>query len=266
MIFKYLKEKWISYRYRFVPWIILNLKDRKVRKVDKGQNDKLILDDHVLKFFTDFFIQLNYTTESYTNTDFKHVNKKNLDIMKNHLGFITERRPSLLPLGGLGVFVTQGHVKPGTIVSMYPGTIYQQYEPVLLQSFANPFIFRCIDGILIDGNDKNLSKAIFRSCCQRDRLGPYLTSDMSWLTPFPVNPLAVGQYVNNQSSVHSANVAYQEFDVPLDFPFHLRKFIPNIFYSSSEDEHKHTRVVVLVSLRHITEGEELFSSYFTVVH
>ena len=32
---------------------------------------------------------------------------------------------------------------------------------------------------------------------------------------------------------YPANVAYQEFDVPLDFPFHLRKFIPNNFYSSS---------------------------------
>ena len=40
----------------------------------------------------------------------------------------------------------------------------------------------------------------FSSCCQRDRLGPYFTSDMSWLTPFPVNPLAIGQYVNNQST------------------------------------------------------------------
>ena len=32
---------------------------------------------------------------------------------------------------------------------------------------------------------------------------------------------------------YPANVAYQEFDVPSDFPFHLRKFIPNNFYSSS---------------------------------
>ena len=30
----------------------------------------------------------------------------------------------------------------------------------------------------------------------------------------------------------SANVVYQELDIPLDFPFHLRKFIPNTFYNA----------------------------------
>ena len=43
-----------------------------------------------------------------------------------------------------------------------PGTIYWPYEPILFQSIGNPFIFRCIDGILIDGNDKGLSKIIYR--------------------------------------------------------------------------------------------------------
>lgn len=34
-----------------------------------------------------------------------------------------------------------------------------------------------------------------------------------------------------------ANVAYQEFSVPMDFPFHLRQFLPNVFYfpHSAED-------------------------------
>lgn len=33
-----------------------------------------------------------------------------------------------------------------------------------------------------------------------------------------------------------ANVAYQEFDVPLNFNFHLREFLPNNFYSTSAGE------------------------------
>ena len=44
-----------------------------------------------------------------------------------------------------------------------------------------------------------LSSFSYRSCSQRDRIGPYESCDSTWLTPFPVNPLAVGQYVNNQS-------------------------------------------------------------------
>lgn len=48
------------------------------------------------------------------------------------------------------------------IVSISTGTIYQADEPILFQSIRNPFVFRCIDGILIDGNDKGLSKLVFQ--------------------------------------------------------------------------------------------------------
>lgn len=46
--------------------------------------------------------------------------------------------------------------------SVSAGTIYQADEPILFQSIRNPFVFRCIDGVLIDGNDKGLSKLVFR--------------------------------------------------------------------------------------------------------
>ena len=100
----------------------------------------------------------------------------------------------------------------------------------------------------------------------RDQVGLCRVGDTSWLTPRPVNPLNVGQYVNNENSAHSANVAYKEVDIPGNFPLHLRKFLGNInFESSAIDGEKCLRVVVLLALRDIKEGEELFSSYFTVV-
>ncbi|XP_064617125.1 SET domain-containing protein 9-like [Liolophura sinensis] len=134
--------------------------------------------------------------------------------MFTHLGYAVQRCTSQLATGGTGVAVCRGTVPPGAIVSMYPGTIYLPYEPIFFASLANPFIFRCLDGTLIDGNDKHLSWIIYRSCCQRDRIGLYPLGDLSWLTKFPVNPLAVGQYVNNQSTRFAANVAYQEFGHP----------------------------------------------------
>ncbi|XP_048786451.1 SET domain-containing protein 9 isoform X2 [Lagopus muta] len=82
------------------------------------------------------------------------------------------------------------------------GTVYRKHEPIFFQSLGNPFIFRCIDGILIDGNDKGLSRSVYRSCSWRDQLGPFQMSDVSWLTAAPQNPLAVGQYVNNCSYGH----------------------------------------------------------------
>lgn len=46
-----------------------------------------------------------------------------------------------------------------------------------------------------------------------------------------------GKNVNCFVTELPANVAYQEFSVPMDFPFHLRQFLPNVFYSphSAED-------------------------------
>ncbi|XP_066844779.1 SET domain-containing protein 9 isoform X3 [Anser cygnoides] len=144
------------------------------------------------------------------------------------------------------------------------GTVYRKHEPIFFQSLGNPFIFRCIDGVLIDGNDKGLSKAVYRSCSRRDQLGPFQMSDVSWLTAAPQNPLAVGQYVNNCSYEKAANVCYQEFDVPRCFPVELKQYLPNIVYS--HDIQSPLRCVVLVTLRDIKQGEELFSNYYTVIN
>ncbi|XP_060085657.1 SET domain-containing protein 9-like isoform X2 [Ylistrum balloti] len=254
----------------------------RMRSVAPNENDQILPDVEVEKFLVNFFENIENERSSSVKTSelwkshqltkeeqYIH-HKNNLRVMENCVGFVIERKPSIIPGGGTGVLVTKGQVPEGTVVSMYPGTLYRAGEPILLQSLANPFIFRCIDRVLIDGNDKNISKYIYKSCGQRDRHGPYLTCDLTWVTQNPVNPLAVGQYVNNQSKQFPANVAYQEFDIPMEFPFHLRKYIPNINYTSSIQDslghHRLTRVVVLVSLRKIEQGEELFSSYFTVVH
>ena len=118
----------------------------------------------------------------------------------------------------------------------------------------------------MDGSHSWLSRAIFRSCVGRDQVGLCRVGDTSWLSPRPVNPLNVGQFVNNENTTNTANVAYQEVDIPSEFPLLLRKFFGNIhFESSALDGEKDLRVVVLLALRDIQEGEELFSSYFTVI-
>ena len=81
----------------------------------------------------------------------------------------------------------------------FEGTIYQVTEPLLLPSIANSFIFRCIDGLHVDGKDRGLSKSVYKSCVYRDAYGFYPAADLSWLTLNPCNPLSIGQYVNNQS-------------------------------------------------------------------
>lgn len=267
-----------------MPWIVLNLSknEKTLRQVAERSKDKLVPDEEVserlLKLF-EVLLRSHWARHGELQAAQTHFLSRRVTSEKKHdggnsvcednamlqtLGFCIDRKPSTLPFAGTGVFVTKGFVPKGATVAMYPGTVYQAYEPILLQSIRNPFVFRCIDGVLVDGNDKGISKMVYRSCSGRDRIGPFMMSDTSWLTDNPKNPLAVGQYVNNCSNEWPANVCYQEYDVPEEFPIELRQFLPNVNYS--QDIHRPLRCVVLVSLRNITAGEELFSNYYTIVH
>ena len=109
----------------------------------------------------------------------------------------------------------------------------------------------------------------FRSNAKRDQIGPYVLCDTTWLGDVPENPLAVGQYVNNSPKTVTANVAYQEVDVPFkSIAPKLWKNLPNVWYGSGNiaRENSFLRTVALVSVKEINEGEEVFSSYFTVIH
>lgn len=45
---------------------------------------------------------------------------------------------------------------------LFIGVVYQPWEPVFLVSLANPFLFRCADGVHIDGKDTGLSKMMYK--------------------------------------------------------------------------------------------------------
>ena len=111
--------------------------------------------------------------------------------------------------------------------------------------------------------------SLSRSNAGRDQIGPYHLCDSTWLGDDLQNPLAVGQYVNNRPKKVQANVAYQEVDVPFrSIAPKLWKHFPNVWYSSGNiaSEDSFLRIVALVSVREINKWEEVFSSYFTVIH
>ncbi|XP_068952575.1 SET domain-containing protein 9 isoform X3 [Petaurus breviceps papuanus] len=295
-LLRVLRQRWHRYKYRFVPWIALNLSQnrRTLRYVPEDSKDKIIPDEDVLGallkvfqalFISDFnrqtdilallpgaikskyqdllVIHQQRTEQPRSNTQQQKIYKPG-EVLFNTLGFSISQETSSLISAGKGVFVTKGFVPKGAVVSMYPGTVYQKHEPIFFQSIGNQFIFRCLDGMLIDGNDKGISKVVYRSCSGRDRLGPFKMSDPTWLTSEVQNPLAVGQYVNNCSNDKEANVCYQEFDVPELFPLEFKQYLPNIMYS--RDAQSPLRCVVLVALRDIQQGEELFSNYYTIIN
>ena len=64
-------------------------------------------------------------------------------------------------------------------------------------------------------------------------------------------------------------MAYQEVDIPLQSVApKLWKYHPNVWYSSGNIacENSFLRIIALVSVCKICEGDEVLSSYFTVVN
>ena len=87
--------------------------------------------------------------------------------------------------------MSAGQVTAGSLVSLYPGTVYQPQDPVLLQSVANQFILRCYDGVLLDGKSRGMSRLIYNSCVGRDQVRA---------TDHPLTDCAADR--NDQSSGH----------------------------------------------------------------
>ena len=80
----------------------------------------------------------------------------------------------------------------------------------------------------------------------------------------------MGQIVNNGTDSHRPNVTYHELDVPdTDVWAVLRCHLPNIPYEQATRVEglargRAVRIVPLVATRDIEQGEELFSSYFSI--
>jgi len=263
-----LSSKWSSYRHRFLPWMLLNLKQKSPRTVS-SENDKIVPDQHILDQLVGFFTLLGI--ESSMKISAVDRLRQPLEVMENYFGFAIERKTSTIRDGGVGVYVTKGKVKQGSLVALYPGTIYRLMEPLLLPSIGNCYIFQCIDGIRIDGKNRGISGSIFKSCARRDVCWPHLPADLSWLSHDLQNPLNVGQFVNNQTSDYPCNVSYQECNLPLDsIPIELQRYLPNVYYSglnfNNSDQSRVLRIVALIAIKDVEVDSELFSTYYTVVH
>ncbi|KAJ8664162.1 hypothetical protein O0I10_000441 [Lichtheimia ornata] len=184
------------------------------------------------------------------------------ETLEKKLGFSVHTRASTIAGAGQGVFL-RGQCDAGQVVCLYPGTVYQPFEPLLFVSIANSYILKCFDGIFVDGKKTGLSGSVYRSLYHKENWpGAIQTSDATWMEDNELNnPLAIGQIVNNGSKHHLPNVQYHEVDLPPSFPIELRQYIPNIYWSGHDPLTQNTRVVALVSTRKIKDNDELFSTY-----
>ncbi|KAF9586496.1 hypothetical protein BGW38_003621 [Lunasporangiospora selenospora] len=117
----------------------------------------------------------------------QHVCALRRSVFLNHYGFYLDIGPSQIPDAGLGVYLRGGRVPAaGTVVALYPGTLYRPGEAIFFNSIHNRYILKCNDGIYVDGKANGLSGSIYRSLNGRDNYpGITPTTDISWMVSWP---------------------------------------------------------------------------------
>ena len=266
----YLKKLWKTYKYRFTPWIAFNFSNKAKRSIKSTTITRDEFTNNLLKLLEQFKsppYEIVFKDTKDRIIKFKNLHLYNQKILFKVCGFQLELRPSTIPIAGRGVFVKAGKIKKGQIACLYPGLIYQPHHPILLASIRNAYIFRCCDGIMIDGKSRGLSAFLYKSVHGRERVNGYEPiCDVSWLHEdyhYHVNPLNIGQIVNNQNSSTKPNVIYEELDIHSEKFASKLSLLPNISYDTQFNST--LKLVPLVALRDINTNEELFSSYFTIV-
>ena len=108
---------------------------------------------------------------------------------------------------------------------------------------------------------------MYKSVHGRERVNGFEPiCDISWLYDdycFHVNPLNIGQIVNNQSSTQKANISYEEISLNQKSCQKILSLLPNINYESGFQQH--LRLVPLIAIDDINAGQELFSTYFSLI-
>ncbi|EFC48777.1 predicted protein [Naegleria gruberi] len=205
---------------------------------------------------------------------------------------LLKKETSLENIKGDGIFL-KGSVKKGQVLCLYPGLVYDFSDPIFFQSIGNMFINQRSDYCRVDGNDRFISKIYFKSYANRDNIilsnGQYIKQcDSSWLNfkyihddgnvenywkirkQYSIlNHLNIGHYINSpvsEDNKFKSNVMYFEYDFLYnDWPYHLRQYIPNVFYKQPYDSSPVlTKSILLISLCDIESQDgniELFANY-----
>ena len=134
--------RWSEYKYRFVPWLALNMRKQLARKSGrdskmprKSEEDYVASLESLLKQLhrpdSDPWILFRDTKKRQDL--FSSLHAKNKTVLEREWGFDVSVAPSLIPNAGNGVFLSRGGVRRGQMVALYPGTLYLPHQPILLQ-------------------------------------------------------------------------------------------------------------------------------------
>lgn len=182
---------------------------------------------------------------------------------------------------GFGV-VVEGRALPGTVLAIYPGTIYFPVDPLgdgrpfaeaMREQLNNSYLIRRYDDVLIDGREWHL-RALRLKESQRalSEAGVELHSDAAAslragnaaLAKFR-NPFAIANFINHPPAGRAPNVMQWSYTFRESFPEHLQRFIPHEFFRPPTllerlDWSSLMPSMVCVATR-VIEDEELFMNY-----
>ena len=102
---------------------------RTVREVSSTDQDKIISDSQVIEHLVTVLHSLHSNGESECHhAQFPGQGGSSTSAMYNALGFEIKRQESTIPGAGKGVVVSKGNIPMGSLVALYPGTRYTQFN------------------------------------------------------------------------------------------------------------------------------------------
>eukprot|EP01095_Lingulamoeba_sp_RSL-Kostka_P005444 TRINITY_DN16792_c0_g1_i1.p1 TRINITY_DN16792_c0_g1~~TRINITY_DN16792_c0_g1_i1.p1 ORF type:complete len:262 (+),score=47.82 TRINITY_DN16792_c0_g1_i1:120-905(+) len=245
------------FRKKFCPSFKLIDIEKGLEKILKKNE----IDSFLIKQFTFIDRYLNNNNNDICN---KHLN----DMIVKEFGYSVIKKQSRYKEAEKGVFLIGEGATKGDIVGIYPGLVYYPGDSVMFTSFRNNYFLRRRDGSSVDGKYDGLSKWFYSSVSKRNDLSNEIKlCDDSWIDfslnkeLYSRNPLATGHLINHAQN-EEANVMYFEHDYQLsNYNIGIRKYIPNIPYNNNYINTKSLNTIVMVALRDIENGEELYSNY-----
>jgi hypothetical protein len=175
------------------------------------------------------------------------------------LTFLPRGRPSLAVPGELGLFAS-GACDAGTLVALYPGVVYDSSDLPMMHTHllaANGFVIARRDGVLIDGRQTAPSSTVFAMAQAREA-----AAGRTPLAALAANPWARGHYANHPPEGVADSVALYPLDLTAT---HLDaigwRWLPNVNFRPPAAGDWALRTVVLIALRPLAHGAELFLDY-----
>jgi hypothetical protein len=164
------------------------------------------------------------------------------------------------PESGYGVF-TKGDILPGTVVALYPGTVYFANNLTSQVVENNEYMISRYDDVVIDGRSWDRKQEV--ATRQSLQLEHVLMKTKN-LNRFR-NPYAIGQYINHPPPGVLPNLMSYSYDFPIEFPSDLESYIPYEYSSPPSFLFKRAETIMhsilLITTRKINLDEELFLNY-----